>query len=556
LLLVCCFALIGAGVISCPKPVYKAGFSHRLQDPPPRILVTAGLPYYRVNQWVEFAAVPQQPKLGGWMGYAWRATGPAANMEWRHYQDPDSAADLADKVWGRFHTPGKWKIELAVKEQHVLRCRNPKCWKPFPKLPYRAATTLMCPSCKSQTTVPDVPFSSFGGKVAVTRPEEIVIIDIGPRRFIDGEPGKGIDYNTPLITIFPEGGWVFVGERFSLSLFGVQMWTDAGKGLAWPKDRVIKKVEIDFGDGTKIEEYANSSKADEIQHQLIDHIYYENGYYEIKVKITDNTGEEFHRSRILLAVDEPTSGYDKLVGSIVEKLMNAEIGGQMGGKNIIIYNLENLTTYSDHDRLHPIEDQMIQQFHKRNVHVLERDEDVLRRWAPEVFGVLPNSFSKDLQMFTPEEWSNFGSKLQVETARPDFLVEYRIVEENERLDPVGKFNPKKNTWEPVIAEGAGTVRSAKFRKRILKMYFRIVDGKSGPDSTRVLFTDIMTGAAEDFVVTGTFTSGVAAGGGSVAGSQPGRRFRCPQCGSINVVEGAQAGYKVECHSCKHQFPVH
>ncbi|GEM_PF-3206397 len=554
------FAVTVLGFLLGCREVYKVGFTHKKQEPPPRIMVGGELPFYRVWDWVELTSKTSVRPQGAWMGYAWKVSGPeGGTVDWRYRQDPETGVELADKVWVRFHKPGKWQIQLFTAPHVPMVCTNPECRASFPNLPYRGGVSLVCPACKTQRLVPkvDTQGGRWKAKPVASRPEEILIIEVGPVRFIDGDPKKGVD-TRPLVSVFPEGGWVYVGMRFQVSLFGVVMHTNGGKDVVWPRDRVIKKIQIDFGDGTKVEEYINESDAQEIRHHLIDHIYLENGCYDIKATITDSKGNEYVRERVVLAADEPTSGYDNLVGSIIEKLMNTETGRQLVGKNVIIYNLENLETYSDRDALHPIEDQMIQQFHKADVKVLERDDEVLRRWAPEVFGVMPNSFSTDLQMCSPAEWSEYGETLKLETARPDYLVEYRIVEENERREMVRRFNEIRNTWEIVTTEGGADFGVAKLRKRVLKMYFRIVEGRVGTDSTRVLFTDIMSGSSEDFVVEGAGRSSVrrsgGAGGASVQGSTT-RRIRCPQCGAINLAEGVVRGDRVVCYKCKHEIPV-
>ncbi|MHC4779367.1 MAG: hypothetical protein ACYTFG_12400 [Planctomycetota bacterium] len=94
--------------------------------------------------------------------------------------------------------------------------------------------------------------------------------------------------------------------------------------------------------------------------------------------------------------------------------------------------------------------------------------------------------------------------MKIDTARPDYLVEYRIVEENERMEEVSEFDEALNEMIPILTEGATT--RAFLRKLVLKLYFRITDGKTGPESTRVLYTDLLKGSAEDFIVPGDHNS--------------------------------------------------
>jgi len=191
---------------------------------------------------------------------------------------------------------------------------------------------------------------------------------------------------------------------------------------------------------------------------------------------------------------------------------------------------------------------------------------VMRRWLPEVFGVLPNSFSRDLEMNSAADWATFGEKLKVDVARPDFLVEYRIVELNERLEPFRKFDAVRNRLVSVIemeAGAAGRVTTiqrleAKWRKRVLKLYFRILDGHSGPDSTRVLYTDVLTGTAEDFVVVpapAAASQPSAAPAPAVQAAVPAERLvDCPYCKARND-PGDNPGNLIRCGKCGKPFPI-
>lgn len=518
-------AAICLAAAGCPQPVvrepeppelpYGAEFDHRRNDAPPLILLRTDVPYYHVDRWVQVEAKPMQARQG-WLYHHWfiQSPGEGATYNLRGYQHPETGIWLGDKKWFRFHAPGPWKIFLSVEERDAVACSNPACTHAFAELPFAGGTVLICPACGSATVVPTGKYEFYRdekprvyGKAVLSKPAEFLVVDIRPRRLV-GEGEERRD-DLPIITLFPSGGWVYTGERFQASLFGVRMVTDTGGQPFTQDQRVIRKVAVDFGDGTKVEEYENESGTDEIEHQLLDHLYMQNGQYEIRATITDSQGEEYVFTRQVLAVNKETSGMDRLVRSIMERLLARDIGADMRGKNVIVYNLENQDTYSDDVEISPLEDMMVHEFHRRGIRVLERDEDVMRRWIPEILGVLPNAFSQELQVRGPQEWTEHGDSLKVEAARPDFLVEYRIVALNQRLEPFRKFNPRTNRMESILEVAAGGMEGegtsvqrmeVRKRKRVLNLYFRIIDGGIGSTSTRVVFTDVLTGMSEDFIV--------------------------------------------------------
>ncbi|MHC4780523.1 MAG: hypothetical protein ACYTFG_18280, partial [Planctomycetota bacterium] len=251
-----CVGFVAAAMMGCSVE-YRAIFSHKAKPAPPKIIITAGYPNYQTGESVEFKVVPQKAEKG-WMGYKWEVIPPekGAHYDVQYKQEPDSGIELSDKVYMWFHVPGIWKLRLIVAPQRSLRCRDAKCRKPLPNLPYRGGQVVTCPACKGKVHIPAVG-GGIGSKAVTSKPEEILIINTRPRRL--GGKGRPIEGETDsdVVSIFPRGGWVFVGERFQVSLFGVQMYTDAG-GAEFPQERYIKKVEIEFGDGTKREEYGNS----------------------------------------------------------------------------------------------------------------------------------------------------------------------------------------------------------------------------------------------------------------------------------------------------------
>ncbi|MCU0722294.1 MAG: hypothetical protein MUC63_01510 [Planctomycetes bacterium] len=564
------------GCASAPPPPQAAPsprpnpptLSHKASVPPESLVPTAAYPSYRLGEWVEIA--PKYSPVGnGWVAFGWNAQEPgseglshtAGSVVCKAARDPESLYLTSDKFWMRFSKPGLWKVFIYANEFPALTC--PHCGHGFDRFTFAMNQDIPCPKCQQTVRTPG---NASSQQTAVSKPLEIVVYDLAPRRFVDDDEKRGEDL--PVIKLSPPDGWVFTGESLDLFLHGVRMdWRmgEPGASYALGKEvRVISKVQVDFGDGTKVEEYLNESAAAEIRHQLLRHVYFENGHYEIKAVITDSKGETYAFARQVLVADKPSSGTDRLVGSIVGKLMNSDAGRGLAGKNVILYNLENRETYSDSGALSPLEDQIVQQLHKAGVTVLERDEDVLRRWAPEIFGVLPNSFSQRLQIELPEEWNRFAENFKVETARPDFLVEYRIVELNERLEPFRRFDPAKNGFVSDVelesgaaggaAGGAGTVQKldVRLRKRVLKLYFRVVGGNGGPESTKVVFTDTLTGSAEDFVV--LTPEGASPSGGGPSSPVPTIRT-CAHCGTPNDVGTAAKGQTVRCHKCQKTFEI-
>ncbi len=554
-----CMGCRHAEIVAPPPagPAHKSDFIHKTGVEWPLVKAKIPLPTYRKGEWVEFEPVPQQsPCWSGWLMHFWQLeTMPAGGVwEGRVRLLPENGASVNDHLSARFFTPGKWGFRLFLQDVPKLSC--PKCKETPPSQSYCPGTKFPCPRCKSEIQVPAFDVKNF--KTVGSELKEIIITDLRPRRFVYGDPSRGDDL--PIVSTFPEGGWAYVGERLQVSLFGLRMHLDTGNEGFFPAERVIRKVVVDFGDGTKTEEYENASATEEISHRLLDHVYLENGEYTIKADVTDSKGESWTFTRQFLAVNKPTSGMDRLTGKIVEELMAGAIAKDLVGKNIIIYNLENLETYSDDNEFHPLEDQLVMQLHERGVRVLERDQDLLKRWVPEVLGVMPNTFSLDMRMCRPDEWAQLRESFQVEAARPDLLFAYRIVELNERLEPHRKFDPAKNRMVSELEltageakrgesdEGTVQVLRAMKRARVLKLYIRVVDGRKGAESTAVLYTGILSGAAEDFVIVSDEDAGsVGIGATSIRD--------CPSCKAANDIGKARPGQRVRCFKCGNVFEV-